>query len=577
MTPATHISDKNALLLTGVQPHLPVGLSHALTTLGATVCTGDTPVEGDMSLAAINTQVLQAAGHDVWRADTVQKSWFDTEAAHGLMQGLPAPYFTQAQVGSVLALAEPQLARLVPFWRNALEGQGYALSAMNILQAPDVTCATLQSTLNCRQEDAQILWLHYMLNVEQDTRDMPRYYVQPLIGQPIAETLSHVSQRLNFAWPHGIEAAPDLGLWAAPDHAETPSDPTSDRTALSLLLTEWVDAAYSIFYHWTVHPERPQDHAKLDQLAQKFRSNMAQISHDGGAQEAALGMVTETQSLRDQVAALEGNQHQLTLQRNANAALQEQLNEALDEISVFDATQRKNAQHIETLGLKLQTQEQAAETQISSVQSDLSVLQDKYDTQERDLQDSDETLRQTRSALEQRRHEVEDAHRQLQDANDARLQAEADHDTSLAKVNLLSVQLTSTKSKLGDVTAQASARMTRDLSHALEGTDRKALTAKLTEENKRRGELETQLRTAHDATAELQTQLDATHVAKVELEAQLQERTAAADTIRTELEGAQHTLVAKEHQITAFYNSTSWRITRPIRGLGQLIKRVSKK
>ncbi len=121
-------------------------------------------------IAALNDRILAALDsnwHD-WRPlDAAGAGAFADEAAAALAQE-----FGDADT---VALKDPRLCRLYPFWRGVLEGAGYAPLVVAPVRDPLEVAASLGARSGMEQAVALRLWLRHVLEAERASRGRPRH------------------------------------------------------------------------------------------------------------------------------------------------------------------------------------------------------------------------------------------------------------------------------------------------------------------------------------------------------------------------------------------------------------------
>lgn len=185
---------RHAILVLGMHRSGTSALTAMLGALGAALPADPMPATADnptgywesRGIARLNNRLLESAGTR-WNDDAaVPPDWFtdpararDREEARRLLE----ESFSDAPL---MALKDPRLCRLLPFWRQTLAGAGIGQSAVLVLRDPLEVARSLAARSQVPEfrpaavaapSRALLLWLRYVLDAERHSRDLPRMTV----------------------------------------------------------------------------------------------------------------------------------------------------------------------------------------------------------------------------------------------------------------------------------------------------------------------------------------------------------------------------------------------------------------
>jgi glycosyltransferase involved in cell wall biosynthesis len=165
--------------------------------------------------------VLEAAG-TVWSDDMqIPDEWFSSEAACPFLERGAALLRAAIQQPGPLALKDPRLCRLLPFWNHILDQLGLRAHYILILRSPVEVFSSLQSrgrkagfeTMAITQrEKSDLLWLRYVLEAERRTRKSRRSILtyDALLANPL-ECLTRILHEAGMD-PSDVQAGAGAAL-----------------------------------------------------------------------------------------------------------------------------------------------------------------------------------------------------------------------------------------------------------------------------------------------------------------------------------------------------------------------------
>ena len=78
---------------------------------------------------------------------------------------------------NLFGIKDPRMCRLLPIWSEVFEELGIAVKYIVMYRHPFEVCKSLQKRDGIGREKAYLLWLSYMLDIEEHTYDKPRTFV----------------------------------------------------------------------------------------------------------------------------------------------------------------------------------------------------------------------------------------------------------------------------------------------------------------------------------------------------------------------------------------------------------------
>jgi hypothetical protein len=173
-------------------------LTGVIRLLGA-----DVPTDG--GLPAL-TKVHDALGH------AGCTGWDDWRAVAGTLQSAPATGRLSVEALDALrmnfgasrlfVLRDPRICRSLPFWRAAIAAFGARALAVVMVRHPLDVMDSLRRHYGCAPPTSYLLWLRYVLDAENASRDMPRAIVTcDRLLSDWSGTILRLQTELGVRWP----------------------------------------------------------------------------------------------------------------------------------------------------------------------------------------------------------------------------------------------------------------------------------------------------------------------------------------------------------------------------------------
>jgi len=538
-----------------------------------------------VSIRDFNQEVLKSAGTSWDGYEAVNEGWLTSPVARKFHER--ALDVLQQQFGSspFFALKDPRICRMLPFWRGVLEDFDCEVKPILTVRQPMEVAASLKARDNCDVAMGQMIWLRHVLEAERQTRGVVRFHTSydSLLAN-WAMVANQMQDGLGFSWPTGLEqVAGNVSKFLTPDlrHHLVASNQIRDDP----LVNVWVRTAYDVLRGWAEHGENAEDYTRLDTVLSEFNTAVRgfrsvvqeEQSHSADLQAAKDVLEREHEEASETIRVLRKKHSHADAQRVETETALEQLrleHENLSQTAQVQAEELKESQAgAEQLRLDHERQVdrlnaellQSRET-LQAVRADADRDAERLERAEAERDDLRSQLQQLESAVKQRQQEVDDTLAQLADqqAHSALLEQK----TVSLKENLqtaLNEQKTRAK-ELADLRTSSGAEITALKETVSERFRELAELTKMLQEDKAamsrdRAELVEVKRKLHH-------ERDRRAVLRGEVDTLLQER----DQRQGEMEALRGEREHFEHEVDQLRNSTSWKITAPVRRVVRLLR-----
>ena len=459
----------------------------------------------------------------------------------------------------LFVLKDPRICRLMPFWKRLFQQQGiqpvYVLTHRNPLEV----AGSLQEREGWPLAAGLLLWLRHVLDAEAESRGTVRCftsYDRVLAGW--AGVVSKIQSRVQLHFPRfssSVGAEIDGFLSNDLRHRVTSTEALAD----SPLISKWVRSAFETLERWADHGELEADYALLDQIREEFEVSAPMF---GDLINAMQARITQGDAeLQAQKTAAESRGAEL-------AALSAQLDQTVEQVTTLRID--LGAQQEEAAALRQVAEKKQQETaQLSARLEESNCSLHERAQQLQELQETLESVEQERwqirSTLEQRSQEAEDMGR----ANTE----------NAAQVKVLQAQLEAQRAEQKGIKAERdqsrkSVRLMRlKLQEEFDVKLKDVLTSQRRHADARSAELDAQLQKLTAALAEARALEQHRNEERQHLIAD-RDRSVSEREEQAEVIGHLHHRIGELEQMAeAYANSTSWKITGPLRRLVTMLRR----
>ena len=217
-------------------------------------------------IVCLNDKVLAAAGSkwDDWRplcADW-QKSPRFNEFRGQAMQEIVSEFGDS----SLIYIKDPRICRLLPFWKEVLEGSGYDITCVHVHRNPEDVAASLNQREGMHTSIAMLIWLRHVLEAEFNSRGLPRVffsYCEILDNWTLL--LRKLEEALGFSFPALLPDAQSLIDPRLSHHNTWPEHLLNNEFASNL-----IKGSLRVFEQWVATVEQEDDYATLDAMRAQF-------------------------------------------------------------------------------------------------------------------------------------------------------------------------------------------------------------------------------------------------------------------------------------------------------------------
>ena len=282
MKPDLRSFDQQALVVLGMHRSGTSALTGSLNLLGCQapknqISGGAQNQKGffeAVAVARLNDKILAQMNMtwDSWQSRPLD--WHKEDQISNLRDDAEAIITQEFGEAPLIALKDPRICRLLPFWIDALESMTICPKFLLIHRHPIEVALSLKTRNGFTKAKSIILWMDHVLDAEIETRGKPRCFLkyQNLMNAPLDE-LSRVGKQLDLNFPNQTEtSATDLNDFLEPAlrHFEVEND--------TLELEGLVAETFSIMESWVKHGENAEDFEVLDQLRARFQTACAPMS-----------------------------------------------------------------------------------------------------------------------------------------------------------------------------------------------------------------------------------------------------------------------------------------------------------
>jgi hypothetical protein len=224
-----------------------LGLAPPRTPLAPTL---DNPTGFHESIPVVdlNHLILNAVGRDWYHCLSFEPDMLDDDAQATTFDRCTAILRQEFNHEPAFVMKDPLLCLTLPIWLPALRALNAAVSALLVLRHPEEVARSLFQRDMLPEANTAAVWLHYMLEAERMTRNVPRaviFYHDFL--RDWRRCMSRAGRDADIAWPHPPEQLPsDMGDVASPSLRHY--DAAADSVAIGPpCIRDLVNEAWSAF------------------------------------------------------------------------------------------------------------------------------------------------------------------------------------------------------------------------------------------------------------------------------------------------------------------------------------------
>lgn len=162
----------------------------------------------------------------------------------------------------VIALKDPRICRLFPFWRRALVEAEYAPVVISPFRAPSEVAASLVSRNTMGRSHALRLWMRHILNAERTSRGLPRRFVMwPDFLTDWRSDFAEISRMCATPLDLNAQASTEIDAFLSSDlHRQSDASPVPPAVA----------RAHDCLVQLSRHGDHADLHKTMDDLHRTF-------------------------------------------------------------------------------------------------------------------------------------------------------------------------------------------------------------------------------------------------------------------------------------------------------------------
>ncbi|MDE4175243.1 sulfotransferase family protein [Phaeobacter sp. PT47_59] len=535
----------------------------------------------------LNDAILASGGSswDDWRG--FNPDWYDSPRLEEFLERGAEILQEEYGTSRFFVLKDPRICRLMPFWTQLFAAQKlkpvYVLTHRN----PIEVARSLEAREGWPLAAGLLLWLRHVLEAEAGSRGARRCFTSyDRLLDNWSGVAQAISARTKIRFPRFSDSSSaEIGAFLSSNlrHRVEKVEAVSENPVVS----DWVRVTFGIMERWAEAGETEADYAQLDEIRAAFDSAAPVFSplfhalrSHGDRNAAALEtMAAEREvELRNAAEKYEKLRSE-TLQAQAEMQAEiENRGARLEQVEQETGRLRGDLAARQKAFDALQGQKAETERANAQLTAQLEESAARLEALERKLKETEEERWQIRSALEQRGQEVEDMARQ-------NAQAEFRAKTLADQLESLSQEQAGLKDERDSLLSEQ-ARLVAERDQSRKSA--RLMRSKLQEdfETRLKETLVTQRQKADEHSAGLSRDIHdletALEMSRREAENRAEEmRRLSADRdlgiaereAQAEILYQQQQRIAElEHLAEAYVNSTSWKITAPLRRIVKTLR-----
>lgn len=222
------------------------------------------------ALTYLNEKILASAGSawDDWRA--FNQDWRTTPVANEFEQQAVATLAEEFGSAGLIAVKDPRMCRMMPFWIGVFDRTGYAVRVILPVRSPLEVATSLRLRDNFPISKGLLLWLRHVLDAEHASRESPRAILH--WSDFLADwrfSLARVAEQTGLVWPRlSDRAAAEIDQFLLPSlrHNLSPAE----TLAVHPDVNDWVRETYEAVVALAEDPASNSCRQRLDDVRVEF-------------------------------------------------------------------------------------------------------------------------------------------------------------------------------------------------------------------------------------------------------------------------------------------------------------------
>lgn len=271
---AAPMSGRIGLLVSGAHGKPDHALTQALRRAGVDVLPESADKAGSdqkAALADFHRNLLMSAGIAELSDEVVGDAWYASpkraefgDRAMSLLDRLVGQSY-------LFALDDPDMFRLLPFWKAVLESRGIRSAVVNFVDGPDAIFPCGGGDYDHAAMGAETLWVGRVLAAEQASRGLVRAHVtaQGLLDDADL-VLQRMQQDIGLTWPAWSPKACAALRMDFVQRADGAFGQASSVALSDTVVAEWGRILRQVLAQWGRDGECPAGVARFDEIAHDF-------------------------------------------------------------------------------------------------------------------------------------------------------------------------------------------------------------------------------------------------------------------------------------------------------------------
>lgn len=481
-------AERTALVVLGMHRSGTSALTGILSRMGADLprelmAPTDMNVKGffeSQKMMLLNDALLESAGFSWSSLQRFPEDWFGSPKATEFRVRAAQVLEDEFSGSYLFAMKDPRVCKLLPFWHRALEDANCRALHICVLRHPLDVAGSLTSRYDLETDYGLLMWLRHVLDAEAASRGKPRVFTSyERILEDWQREIKRLGEGLDLKWPRSMEmVTPEVLDFLSGElrHFAQPSEGARSRLAGGL---DWIRQAYEIFERWAAEGESSADHPALDALragldhAQGTLGAVAQHAQDQRAERQALrargeALAAEVETVRAEAL---GHATNHSIEQNNRNSAEEKVKELTATLAKREETDKALTDALKKVSV-LQGRNAALVSERDALHNSCVRLEAETSGYHDQLEENRHELHKMQSMLAQRGHELDELRKQVQ------------HDTG--ELEALREELSSTEAErtrlqssighltrhLNELTRRASLAMRKELHDHLEKATR---------------------------------------------------------------------------------------------------------
>lgn len=122
----------------------------------------------------IHERLLAALGSSWDDVQALPENWQQSDAATVAKQAIGQLIDNEFADAQLWAVKDPRICRFIPLWREVLEARGISVAVLFVVRHPDEVAASISARDGWLAPLGKLLWMRHVFEAEGSTRDLPR-------------------------------------------------------------------------------------------------------------------------------------------------------------------------------------------------------------------------------------------------------------------------------------------------------------------------------------------------------------------------------------------------------------------